>query len=50
MGELTSSGMTPLALSLVVFGMVTLSTAILIVIGVLIDKTASHHERGKGKY
>jgi hypothetical protein len=50
MGEVTSSGMTPTALAVMVFSMVTVCTIIVVAIGVLIDRTAAHHERGKGKY
>jgi len=41
--------MTPLALALIVFGVVTLCTAVVVVIGVMIDRMAARHELEKGK-
>jgi hypothetical protein len=41
----TSSGLTATALSAIVLGVVSAVTAILVAIGLLIDRSAAHHER-----
>jgi len=41
----TSSGLTATALAAIVFGVVSGVTAILVAIGLLIDRSAAHHER-----
>jgi|CXWL01.1.fsa_nt_gi nitrate reductase gamma subunit len=45
----TSSGLTATALAAIVAGVVTGVTALVALLGVLIDKTAAHHERTKGQ-
>ncbi|MGE3841649.1 MAG: hypothetical protein AB7I50_08685 [Vicinamibacterales bacterium] len=45
MGTLTSSGFTPLALGSLVLAAVAGCTLIVVVIGVLIDRSAAEHER-----
>ena len=47
MGEVTSSGLTPLALAAIVVSVVAACTVLVAVLGVLIDRTASRHERAK---
>ena len=41
----TSSGLTATALATIVLGVVSGVTAILVAIGLLIDRSAAHHER-----
>jgi hypothetical protein len=41
---LTASGMTPMALAMTTLGVVAACTAILVVIGLLIDRSAEHHD------
>jgi hypothetical protein len=43
--DVTSSGLTATALGAIVFGVVAGVTAIVIAIGLLIDRSAAHHER-----
>lgn len=45
----TSSGLTATALAAIVTAVVTGITAIVAILGVLIDKTAAHHERTGGR-
>ena len=45
MPEVTASGMTPVALASITLGVVAVCTLILVVLGVLIDKSAASHER-----
>lgn len=47
MGEVTSSGLTPLALAVIVTSVVAGCTILVAVLGVFIDRTAARHERAK---
>lgn len=47
--DLTSSGLTATALAMTVAVAVTVCTALVVVIGVLIDRSAASHERAGGK-
>jgi len=49
MDSLTSSGLTPAALSATVVSVVTICTILVAVVGVLIDRSAARHEREKGR-
>ena len=45
MADVTSSGLTATALASIVFGVVSGVTAIVVAIGLLIDRSAAHHDR-----
>jgi hypothetical protein len=49
MQNVTASGLTATALSAIVAGVVTFVTAIVAVIGVLIDRSAARKERTEGR-
>jgi hypothetical protein len=42
--------MTGLQLSVIVASVVAGCTLLVVILGVLIDRTAANHERGKGRY
>jgi len=44
-GEVTASGLTATMLAAIVAGVVTFVTAIVVFIGLLIDRSAARHER-----
>ena len=47
--SVTSSGLTSFALAAYTFGVVAAVTALVAVIGFLIDRSAARHERAKGR-
>jgi hypothetical protein len=49
MDNVTASGLTPLALASITLGVVTAVTLIVVVVGLLIDRSAARHERAKGR-
>ena len=47
--DVTASGLTSTALASIVAGVVTACTSLVVIIGLIIDRSAAHHERTERK-